>query len=46
MTMREIGNELYISTNTVKTHACSIYRKLNVCSRAEAVAGARQRDLR
>jgi LuxR family maltose regulon positive regulatory protein len=42
--MREIGNELYVSANTVKTHARSIYRKLDVCSRAEAVAVARQLD--
>jgi LuxR family maltose regulon positive regulatory protein len=45
LTMREIGNELYVSANTVKTHARSIYRKLNASSRAEAVAGARQLDL-
>ena len=43
--MREIGNELYVSANTVKTHARSIYRKLNAASRAEAVASARGLDL-
>jgi len=44
-TMRKMGNELYVSANTVKTHARSIYHKLNVCSRAEAAAGARRLDL-
>ena len=32
----EIGQELYISVNTVKTHVKSIYRKLNVGSRRAA----------
>jgi len=39
--LREIGGELFVSENTVKTHARSIYRKLNAASRAEAVASAR-----
>src|SRR5262249_21958425 len=33
----EIGERLYISRNTVKTQAHSIYRKLGVTSRGEAV---------
>jgi LuxR family maltose regulon positive regulatory protein len=37
LTLREIGRELYLSTNTVKTHTRSIYRKLGVSSRADAV---------
>lgn len=37
----EIGRELYISRNTVKTHAVSIYRKLGVSSRSAAVDRAR-----
>jgi LuxR family maltose regulon positive regulatory protein len=41
LTLREIGNELYLSPNTVKTHTQSIYRKLGVCSRADAVRLAR-----
>jgi LuxR family maltose regulon positive regulatory protein len=45
LTLREIGGELYVSENTVKTHARSIYRKLNVASRAEAVASARVLEL-
>ncbi len=45
LTLREIGGELFVSENTVKTHARSIYRKLNAASRAEAVASARGREL-
>ena len=33
----EIGERLFISRNTVKTHAMSIYRKLGASSRSEAV---------
>jgi LuxR family maltose regulon positive regulatory protein len=43
LTLREIGRELYLSPNTVKTHVHSIYRKLGVSSRAAAVAAARLR---
>lgn len=34
---REIAEELYLSVNTVKTHLRSIYRKLEVADRDEAV---------
>ena len=34
---REIGAELYLSVNTVKGYTKSLYRKLGVVSRAEAV---------
>jgi LuxR family transcriptional regulator, maltose regulon positive regulatory protein len=37
----EIASELFVSVNTVKTHVKSIYRKLEVSSRREAVARAR-----
>jgi DNA-binding CsgD family transcriptional regulator/DNA-binding MarR family transcriptional regulator len=37
-TLREIAAWLYVSPNTVKTHARHIYAKLDVASRAEAVA--------
>ena len=37
---REIGEELFLSGNTVRTHIRMIYRKLGVNSRAEAVARA------
>jgi LuxR family maltose regulon positive regulatory protein len=39
---REIGAELFISPHTVKTQAISIYRKLGVSSRGEAVRVARE----
>ena len=38
---REIADRLYVSSNTVKTHARAIYRKLGVSSRGEAVELAR-----
>jgi LuxR family transcriptional regulator, maltose regulon positive regulatory protein len=37
LTFREIGERLYISQNTVKTQAISVYRKLGVSSRGQAV---------
>jgi LuxR family maltose regulon positive regulatory protein len=37
----EIAGELFVSVNTVKTHVKSIYRKLEVTSRREAVARGR-----
>jgi LuxR family maltose regulon positive regulatory protein len=42
LSSREIGRELYVSANTVRTHVRAIYRKLGVTSRATAVAHARQ----
>jgi LuxR family maltose regulon positive regulatory protein len=41
LTQRQIGEELFLSINTVKTHVKSIFAKLEVESRAEAVARAR-----
>ena len=38
LSLREIGHELYVSANTVKTHTQAIYRKLGVSSRPDAVA--------
>jgi LuxR family maltose regulon positive regulatory protein len=40
LTAREIANELLISMNALKTHLKSIYRKLGVTTRAEAVTRA------
>jgi LuxR family maltose regulon positive regulatory protein len=37
LTFAEIGERLYISQHTVKTHASSVYRKLGVSSRSQAV---------
>jgi LuxR family transcriptional regulator, maltose regulon positive regulatory protein len=45
LTQREIGTELYVSLNTVKSHTKSIFRKLSVSSRREAVARARELSL-
>jgi LuxR family maltose regulon positive regulatory protein len=42
MTMAEIATELYVSTNTVKTHVAAIYRKLEATNRREAIARGRQ----
>jgi LuxR family maltose regulon positive regulatory protein len=42
LSFREIGNALFVSHNTVKTHAQRIYRKLGADTRAEAVARARE----
>ena len=42
LSFREIGAELFVSPHTVKTQAISIYRKLGVSSRAEAVNVARE----
>jgi LuxR family transcriptional regulator, maltose regulon positive regulatory protein len=41
----EIATEMYLSVNTVKTHLRSIYRKLSVAHRSEAVRRARQLEL-
>jgi LuxR family maltose regulon positive regulatory protein len=45
LSLREIGDALYVSLNTVKTHARAVYRKLGVTSREEAVARARELGL-
>ena len=42
LTQREIGEALYVSFNTVKTHVKSIFRKLDVATRPDAVLRARE----
>lgn len=42
---REIGHEIHVSEETVKTHLKQIYKKLGVRDRAEAVAEAFRRGL-
>jgi DNA-binding CsgD family transcriptional regulator len=37
MNLSEIASQLYLSRNTVTTHAQAIYRKLGAVSRSEAV---------
>jgi LuxR family maltose regulon positive regulatory protein len=41
LSLREIGNELYVSVHTVKTHTKHIYGKLGAHGRGEAVEQAR-----
>ena len=45
LSFREIGERLYLSSNTVKTQAYSVYRKLGVSSRSGAVTRARELGL-
>jgi ATP/maltotriose-dependent transcriptional regulator MalT len=45
LSLREIGHELYVSANTVKTHTQAIYRKLGVTSRHDAVARGKRLGL-
>ena len=45
LTPPQIGAELFLSHNTVKTHLRAIYRKLGASSRAEAVARSRELGL-
>lgn len=42
-TNRQLAEKHFISTNTVKTHVKSIYEKLNVHARSEAMAVLRKR---
>jgi LuxR family maltose regulon positive regulatory protein len=41
LTFKEIGERLFLSRHTVKSHAMSIYRKLDASSRSAAVQRAR-----
>lgn len=45
MTNQEIAESLFLSINTVKTHLSSVYRKLGVSSRRQAIAQGRRLDL-
>jgi two-component system NarL family response regulator len=42
---KEIGSDLFISEATVKSHVRSMFAKLHVMSRTEAIAAANQRGL-
>ncbi|MGY4646370.1 LuxR C-terminal-related transcriptional regulator [Mycobacterium sp. URHB0021] len=46
LSRREIGQRLYVSLNTVKTHQRALYRKLGVKNRTAAVTRARELGLR
>jgi LuxR family maltose regulon positive regulatory protein len=45
LSLREIGAALFLSLNTIKTHTRSIYGKLEVATRADAVARAQEAGL-
>jgi LuxR family maltose regulon positive regulatory protein len=45
LSYREIAAHLYISVNTVRTHAQRVRQKLGASTRAEAIARARERGL-
>ena len=45
MSLSEIASALYVSRNTVKTHARNVYRKLGASTRGEAVSIAREMQL-
>ena len=45
LTTHEIAGTLFISPNTLKSHVKSIYRKLDVASRADAVREGHARGL-
>jgi LuxR family maltose regulon positive regulatory protein len=45
LTFQQIGEHLFLSQTTIKTHAQSIYRKLGASSRDEAVARAQSLGL-
>ena len=42
LSLREIGQEMHLSQNTIKTHVQAIYRKLGVSARHAAVAKGRE----
>ena len=45
LSLREIGDELFLSQNTIKTHTRAIYRKLGVSTRDDAIARGQDQDL-
>ena len=45
LSKREIGNELYVSVNTIKTHVKHLYAKLDVRTRRQAVERGRRLEL-
>jgi LuxR family transcriptional regulator, maltose regulon positive regulatory protein len=45
LSFREISERLYLSPHTVKSHAMSVYRKLGVSSRSQAIQHVQQTGL-
>lgn len=46
VTLEDIARRLFVSRNTVKTQVRSVYRKIGVSTRAEAVAWAEAAGIR
>ncbi|MCA5894076.1 LuxR C-terminal-related transcriptional regulator [Isoptericola sp. NEAU-Y5] len=46
VTLEQIATKLFVTRNTVKSQVRSVYRKLGVSSRAEAVAWAQRAGMR
>ncbi|QAY64031.1 response regulator transcription factor [Xylanimonas allomyrinae] len=46
VTLEQIATKLFVTRNTVKSQVRSVYRKIGVSTRADAVAWARQAGLR
>jgi len=44
-TYEEVGENLRMSINTVRTHVRTIYEKLDACSRTEAIVSAARHGL-
>ncbi len=45
VTLEQIATKLFVTRNTVKSQVRSVYRKLGVSNRADAVAWAREAGL-
>jgi LuxR family transcriptional regulator, transcriptional regulator of spore coat protein len=45
VTLEQIATKLFVTRNTVKSQVRSLYRKLGVSTRADAVAWARQQGI-
>lgn len=46
VTLEQIASKLFVTRNTVKSQVRSVYRKLGVSSRADAVAWAQMAGIR
>ncbi|GAB2468288.1 LuxR C-terminal-related transcriptional regulator [Xylanimonas ulmi] len=46
VTLEQIATKLFVTRNTVKSQVRSVYRKIGVSTRADAVAWARQAGIR
>lgn len=46
VTLEEIATRLFVTRNTVKSQVRSVYRKIGVSTRAEAVAWAEEHGIR